>query len=339
MEVQSSASSWQTRLGRACVALFKDANRASMELFKVMVPVILVVKVLKELGLISYLALPLEPIMEIMGLPAQTGLVWATSLLTNIYSGIVVYAALLPDISPMSVAQVTGLATVILIAHNMPLELRIAQGCGLSFKAQAAIRIGSALLAGVLLNLIFSKFGLLQEQSTLLFTPSPEEKSLLVWGFHQLRNLAGIYCIVLVLMGVMRVLQHLRITDLINFLLRPILRLMHIGPQAATITVIGLTLGIAYGGGLIIHEVRQGHVPHKDVFASMTLMGLSHALIEDTLLMTLIGANTLGTMWFRLLFSLVAVAMLTRIYMYRQARQEAKRSAKNLEQPGAASPR
>lgn len=326
-------ASWQARLARACAALFKDSNRASLDLFKVMVPVILVVKLLKELGLVHYLAMPLEPVMELMGLPAQTGLVWATSMLTNLYSGIVVYAALLPEMSPVSVAQVTVLATVLLIAHNLLVELRIAQGCGLSLRGQAALRIGAALLAGALMNLLFSGLGILQEPSAMLFTPAQEEQTLARWGLTQLTNFAAIYCIVLVIMGMMRVLQHFRITDLINLLLRPILKLMNIGPQAATITVIGLTLGIAYGGGLIIHEVKQGHVPHKDVFASMSLMGLSHALIEDTLLMALIGANTLGTLWFRLVFSLIAVAVLARLYGARQARITARANAHEAKTP------
>lgn len=279
-----------------------------------MVPIIIVVKLLKELGLVNYLALPLEPVMELMGLPAQTGLVWATSMIVNIYSGLVVYAALLPDMQPVTVAQVTILATVVLIAHNLPVELRIAQRCGLNLKAQALLRVLGAFAAGILLHLLLDGFGLLQGQSVMLFTPEDSDPTLPAWCLGQLRTLAGIYVIIFALITLVRLLQFLRITDLLNRLLRPLLHLMGIGSQAATITVLGLTLGLAYGGGLIIHEVRKGTVPHKDVFASMSLMGLTHSLIEDTLLMSLIGAHTLGTIWFRLAFSLLVMIVLTRIY-------------------------
>lgn len=311
------SSAWPGRLGSALVRLFKDAHRTSMELFKIMVPVILAVKLLKELGCIAWLALPLEPVMELVGLPAQTGLVWATSMVMNLYSGVVVYAALLPEMAPVSVAQVTVLATIMLIAHNLPVELRISQRCGLSLVGQLLLRVAGALACGMLLHLFLQGFGLLQQESSMLFTPAEDTKGLGSWALGQLRNLAAIYLIVLALMGLVRLLQRLRLTDLLAWLLRPLLRLVGIGPQAATITVLGLTLGIAYGGGLIIHEVRQGEVPHKDVFASMSLMGLSHGLIEDTLLMALLGAHTLGTLWFRVVFSLVVVAILTRIYLRR----------------------
>lgn len=308
---------WPRRLAGAARSLFKDANRTSFELFKLMVPVIVVIKVLKELELIQYLAIPLAPVMELVGLPAKMGIVWATAMCLNIYSGIVVYAAVAPDIPVLSVAQVTVLSLMLLIAHNLPLELRIAQRCGVSLLGQAALRIFGALTAGLLLHWIFRGFDLFTEPSTMLFAPSQSEDGYLHWALGELRTIAAIYCIVMVLMGVMRLLQHLRVTDLLNWLLRPWLRFMGIGESAASITVVGLTLGIAYGGGLIIHEARSGTVNKHDLFASLSLMGLSHALIEDTLLMSLLGAHSVGTLWFRLLFSLLVVAVLARWHVRR----------------------
>jgi hypothetical protein len=54
-------------------------------------------------------------------------------------------------------------------------------------------------------------------------------------------------------------------------------------------------------------------VHKKDVFYSMTLMGLSHALIEDTLLMIMVGGHLSGILWARLAFSLLAVTLLVKI--------------------------
>ena len=88
---------------------------------------------------------------------------------------------------------------------------------------------------------------------------------------------------------------------------------MGIGGSAATITVIGLVMGLAYGGGLILHDVQKGKVGPRDVFSAISLMSLSHALIEDTLLMYLIGATLWGTFVGRLVFSLIVVAVLSRL--------------------------
>ena len=72
-------------------------------------------------------------------------------------------------------------------------------------------------------------------------------------------------------------------------------------------------MGLAYGGGLILHDIQKGKVEPRDVFPAISLMSLSHALIEDTLLMYLIGATLWGTFVGRLAFSLVVVAVLSRL--------------------------
>ena len=50
------------------------SGRISLELYKIMIPIIIAVKILQELDLISWLALPLEPFMRLMGLPGEMGL-------------------------------------------------------------------------------------------------------------------------------------------------------------------------------------------------------------------------------------------------------------------------
>ena len=122
-----------------------------------------------------------------------------------------------------------------------------------------------------------------------------------------------IYVVIACLVGLMRALDALGVTRLFEAALLPFLRLMGIGGGAATITVIGLVMGLAYGGGLIMHDVHKGKVERRDVFPAISLMSLSHAIIEDTLLMYLIGATMWGTFVGRLLFSLVVVAALSRL--------------------------
>ncbi|MDR3043167.1 MAG: hypothetical protein LBU75_02760 [Desulfovibrio sp.] len=301
-------------LARAACSTTRDAFQVWLTLVKVMVPIIIVVKVLTELDLVRYLALPLSPIMGLVGLPADLGLSWATSMLVNIYSGLFVYAGLLPGMEQLSVAQVTTFATMTLIAHNVLVEGRIAQQCGLNMTTQIVLRFGGALLCGMLMRAFFDATGYLSEPAAMLWAPREAPATLAAWAWNEARNLVSVFGIVLVLMGLMRVLDAVGITKLLNACLRPVLRLMGIGDNAATITIVGLGLGIAYGGGLIVHEVQGGKVPPRDVFSSLSLMGLSHALIEDTLLMTLIGAHLGGTLWGRLIFSMVVVMLLIRLY-------------------------
>ncbi len=293
--------------------LFRDALSASLALFKVMIPLIVLVKLLKEFDLITPLAAPLGPVMELVGLPAGLSLVWATAMLSNIYSGLVVFQVMLPELGLFTQAQATVLAVMMLIAHNLLVEGQVTKRCGVSFFGQNLLRMGGALACAWLLNRVLSAGAFLQQPAVMLWQPPAQDGSLLTWAVGEARNLVSIFGIIFGLMGLMRVLNALGLTRLMERLLTPLLRIMGIGPTAATVTVIGMTMGLTYGGGLIIHETRAGHISRRDVFASVSLMSLSHALIEDTLLMALIGASAWGTLFARLAFSLVVTAILSRL--------------------------
>ena len=300
-------------LPRALRAVVVDAARICLDLFKVMVPILIGVKILKELGWIAYLAKPLAPLMSLVGLPPDCGLTWATAIANNLYAGLAVHAALVPDMDPLTVAQATVIATMMLIAHNLFVEGAIAKRCGVGFWGQAVLRLAGALACGMLLNGVFSALGVFTGPAPLLFTPPAEDGSLWLWAFGEIKNLGMIYCVIAALVGTMRLLETLGVTRMFEAALLPFLRLMGIGGGAATITVIGLVMGLAYGGGLILHDVQKGKVAPRDVFSAISLMSLSHALIEDTLLMYLIGASLWGTFVGRLLFSLAVVAVLSRV--------------------------
>lgn len=306
-------------MASASVSLFRDSLRVSLALFKVMIPIIVVVKVLKELGIIEYLAAPLGPVMELVGLPAGMGLAWATAMLSNIYGGLLVFQALSAETGPVTIAQATVLGVLMLIAHNLLVEGQVTKRCGVSFLGQNALRIGGALLCAWLLHLILRSGDFLSGPAVMLWLPPKQDAGLLNWAWGETKNLGYIFLIILALMGLMRALNAVGLTRLLEALLSPFLKLMGIGPTAATVTVIGMTMGLTYGGGLIIHETQAGHIPKKDVFAAVSLMSLSHALIEDTLLLALIGASPWGTLAARLLFSLVVTAILSRWAASREA--------------------
>jgi hypothetical protein len=78
-------------------------------------------------------------------------------------------------------------------------------------------------------------------------------------------------------------------------------------------TVIGMTLGLSYGGGLIIQEARSGRLSKHDVFFSLALLSICHSIVEDTLLMMVIGGHLSGILWARVLFSLLIIFLLVRI--------------------------
>jgi len=298
------------KLAQITKELVTDAFSACLELFKVMVPIIIGVKILQELDLIRYIAMPLEPVMGLLGLPAEMGLVWAFAIINNIYTGLIVLMSLIGD-NPLTVAQATIIGTLMLVAHGLPVECAIARKSGARFRFQALTRILGAFLLCWMLNAIYTATDTLQEPAVMLLRADQlagGDASLPGWAYDQTKNLISIFFVVLGLMIVMRILKAIRVIDLLDTILRPILNLIGIGPKASAITVIGLTMGLSYGGGLIINEAKSGNVGKEDVFYSLTLMGLCHSLIEDTLLIMLIGGHMSGIFWGRLLFSIIATA-------------------------------
>lgn len=300
------------RILRTIDETFRATLGVSATLFRVMIPVIILVKLLKEFGLIGYLALPLEPVMELVGLPASMGLVWATGLLNTVYGAMLVFVQFAPD-AHLTVAQVTVLGTMLLIAHGLPVELKVARMCGPSLIGQGVIRVGCALACGLTMHLVLDGFDLLQQPNTIFWTPGAEPATHLAWALGEARNLGSIFLIIFGLMLVMKVLDALRVTHFMSWALRPILTRIGIGPSASAVTVVGLTLGLSYGSGLIVHEAKSGNLGRRDAFFSLTLMGLAHALIEDTMLMMMLGADFNGVFWGRLVFSLVFMAMLVQV--------------------------
>ncbi len=289
--------------------ILKEASLTTFELLKIMIPISILVKILSELGLIKIIGNALAPVMNLIGLPGDFGLVWATAMATNIYGGLVVFFSLSVDNS-FTVAQVTVLGVIVLVAHNLPVEGRIAQKAGVRLWFMLSFRIFGAFLLGWLIYSFFTLFNLYNYESKTLWAPGFEDPSIFYWILGECRNYVMIFLVILGLLSLMYILKKAGVINRLNNLLEPLLKLMGMSKKAAPITIIGMTLGLAYGGGLIIREAKSKILTKKDTFLSLSLMGLSHSLIEDTILMVAIGASLVGILLGRLIFTIIVMLIL-----------------------------
>ncbi len=289
--------------------VFVDACKTSFTLFKIIIPVSIIVKILSELGLVDIIGKNLSPVMGLVGLPGDFGIVWATTMITNIYGGMIAFFQLSLTNS-YSVAQVTVLATMMLIAHTLPVEVRIAQKAGVRAWFTILFRVGCAFIIGIILSFIFTNFKILQNENNVIWQPGITDPNLTQWVIDQLRNYAMIFLIIFGLMSLIYVLKKYGVMQKLNNLMEPGLRALGMSKNAAPVTIIGITLGLSYGGGLIIKEAKEKMLSKKDAFLSLCLMGLSHSLIEDTLLMVAIGANLIGILGARIIFTIVVMFVL-----------------------------
>jgi len=303
------------RTGNLVVLLgecLRQTVKTSYVLFRIIVPIALGVRLLEQAGAIDLLGRLLAPLMALVGLPGSMGLVWATTLVTNLYGGMVVLAGVAPG-AGLTAAQVTVLATMMLVAHAIPVEASIAQRAGTRFRTMAALRVAGALLLGALLNLAYTVSDTLQQANRALWTPPPRDPSWSGWAAGEARNLLYIFLIILTLLVLMRLLERLGIINGLTRLLRPVLTLLGISDRAAPLAIVGMTLGLTYGGGLIIQEARAGQLSRHDVFCALTLVGLCHSFIEDTLLMMVIGGHLSGILVGRTLFALLVTFFMARL--------------------------
>jgi len=173
--------------------IFKQSIKTSIILFKIMIPISIIVKLLQFTGAIEYIGMALYPLMKFVGLPGEMGLVWATGMLTNLFGGVLAFINLSAGLN-LSIAQVTIISVMMLIAHTFPIELTIARKTGVKFITMFVVRFGFAFLFGVLLNFIYKSFDYLQEPAILTIKPSSMvNTSLWFWALNELKNYFIIY--------------------------------------------------------------------------------------------------------------------------------------------------
>jgi len=291
---------------------FKQSASTSIKIFKIMIPVSILVKILQETGLIVYIGNGLAPLMGVMGLPGEMGLVWASAMIGNIYAGIITYFSVGVN---LTVAQITVLSTIILIAHTLPVELAITQKAGMKAVSAFLFRFIFGFLAGVILFHIYNLFDLYQQIPSGIekIAAASEKATWGGWALGELKNYAIVFCYITGLIIIIDILKRIGVIEKINRWFYPVLRFLGIGKEVIPITVIGMTLGLAYGGGLIINEVQQTKLERRNVVYALLLMSLSHSVIEDSLLMIAIGARVSGVLIFRFIFTLIIMYFVVKL--------------------------
>jgi hypothetical protein len=135
------------------------------------------------------------------------------------------------------------------------------------------------------------------------------DPTLLGWLVDQTLGLIFIQVIIIVLLAFLALLKVIGVERLIKIALTPFLKMLGIGADASTIAVVGITLGISFGGGLMIKEVDRGQIPQKDIFLVVMLMGLLHSIIEDTSIAMLLGPSLIIILIGRVVFSILVMLL------------------------------
>lgn len=297
---------------QALLAFVHDVGRSYWILLRIMVPAVVIVKLLEEVGATEFLALLLSPLMSLIGLPNEFGLVWAASILTNIYGAMVVFYQL-SDGASYSIGQISTMSMLVLVAHALPIEGAVAKALGVPWKVTLLLRIVCSYVFALLVYWVAQFSELMAQPSIVLWSPTPSGEGLVAWLVAQIEMLIGILVILASLMAFLRFLTFVGFDKVLNILLLPLTRLLKVEREASQVTIVGLMLGLSFGAGLLIDAAEKGTISSRDMKIVACFLGLCHSLIEDTLLVILLGAHWVPVLLGRLVFSIIVMALLVRL--------------------------
>ena len=293
--------------------LIKEIKGVAIPLFKILIPFVFIIKLLEIIGAITFLSKIFAPLMSLIGLPPELGIVWVTAFTVNIYASLVLFVNIIPGLD-VTVAQITILTTAMLLCHNLAIESAISRTAGVSFIYTVFFRIISAFIVCFILGKIYQSFNFLNEPYKTLFTIEPPKEGLVFWFQDQVINLLYILGIVIVMVTFLEILKKIGVEQFLKAILIPPLKLFGIGKDAMNIIIVGMTIGLQFGGGVLIREVNTGRIDKQSVFLAVSMLNLLHAIIEDTLLMLAVGGHFSGVFFARIIFGLAICLLMFKIY-------------------------
>ena len=297
-------------LPRLFLRLYKRVLRAiprslsiCVWLLKVMLPISLAVRVLQHVGFIDWLAAILSPIFSIIGLSGDSAIIFLTSIFLPLYPTIAVMTTL-----TLTLREATILAVMCLVSHNLPVECSVAHKTGSPFGRIVAFRIGMSFVSAIVLNTLlpqsdapfsFMNMGAAEVTSWgMLF---------MQWLSSSLTLIVTIVLIVTALMVLQRVLEEFGWMHRIAHMLSPLMRLFGLPSGCSLLWLTGNVVGMAYGAAIMIDEVEQGRLTRHEANLVNHHLGVSHSLLEDTMLFVAMGISFWWIFLTRLALAMIAV--------------------------------
>ena len=278
-----------------------QGTRTALWLLKITIPVSFAVFLLDYSGLLDILAGWAAPLFRLAGLSGEASIVIITSIFTNIYSAIIVMTTL-----GTGYREGTILAVMCLISHALIVETAIQKKTGSKPWHMVLIRLSASIIAAVLLNQFLpgemaDHHGMMIRKS-IDFVPALKEWSKAI-GITTLK----IVVLVNLLLILQKILNEFNLIKWILMPFAPLLRIMGLPPSTGFLWMVAYTLGLSYGGAIMISQSEEGHLVKEDADLLNTHIAVSHSILEDTLLFASMGYSLWILIFPRMLLSVVYV--------------------------------
>jgi hypothetical protein len=291
----------RARLVKCVKDALPQGTKTALWLLKITIPVSFGVFLFDYSGWMNMVAGWTAPLFSLIGLSGEASIILITSIFTNIYSAIAVMTTL-----GTGYREGTILAVMCLISHALIVETAIQRKTGSNPWRMVLTRLSASLLAAFLLNRFLpgemagNHEVILQQNMD--FIPALKE-----W----LRAISVTTLKILVLVNLLLILQKiLSEFGLIKWILKPfkpLLLIMGLPPKTGFLWMVAYTLGLSYGGAIMISQSEEGHLAKEEADLLNHHIAISHSILEDTLLFAAMGYNLAILVFPRILLSVLYV--------------------------------
>ncbi|MGZ6248787.1 MAG: iron transporter [Syntrophales bacterium] len=254
---------------------------------KILIPVSLFTALLAWTGWLGRLDFLLQPLMSILSLPAMATLPLLIGMLTNIYGGIAAMSVL-----PFSHDQMTLMAIFLLIAHNLIQEGVIQAKSGIHPLKATLFRLVAAAFTVIAVAPFLNVTMTVSERAG----ASPETAQSLIealqeWGLTTLSLSIKIFVIIMFILTLLEILKTLDLISPMVRALRPVLKIMGLDQKVGFLWLTAVIFGVAYGGAVIVEEVKAGYLTKEELEELHLSIGINHSLVEDPSLFLSLGLS------------------------------------------------
>ncbi|PAQ13605.1 hypothetical protein CD798_14455 [Bacillaceae bacterium SAOS 7] len=262
-------------------------GKTTWTLGKVIFPITLIVTILQFTPVLPWLMKLISPIMGIFGLSGEASIPLVLGNFLNLYAGIGAMLSL-----DLTVKEVFILAVMLSFSHNLLIESSVATKVGVRMSVMLAVRLGLAIVSGIVINLVWKGGGELAKYGI----APPQQVEPNGWGEILLLGLEkagyGVFqlaLIVIPLMVMIQFLKDLKWLDVFSRWMAPVTRMLGMKENTSTTLAAGLLFGLAYGSAVMIQAVKDDGVSRKDVTIAFIFLVACHAVVEDTLIFVPLG--------------------------------------------------
>lgn len=290
--------------------IFRNALKTALWIIRIIIPVSFIVTLLDFYGIIEWISAYTAPLFQLIGLQGNAAIVYFSSLFLPLYAPIAIIATL-----PLTLREITILALMCLITHNLPIECAVQRRCGTPFWQTLVIRLTFSILGGILLNLILPETLSLptsikdinEAEGVLNSQLSTLNSQLLTWLNTTLSLCIRIILIITALMYGQYLLKRYGIINKIARPLAPLMRLCGLHPDSAFLWLVAQIVGLTYGAGIMAQEIEESNADREELHRINLHISVNHSLIEDTAIFCMLGVAWYFLIIPRLIFAIIIV--------------------------------